>query len=100
MLTLNEFKKNIFAFFRVMTSTGAYIDLAYKGRAYRMYLEDLGVDVPLRKEYKKRVAPVVPIETSECPQCRGMAINGVCTSPRHDLAKDKPDLAHSPDHKQ
>ena len=81
MLRVDQFRAQFLAFFRVLSSTDAYIDIAYKGRAYRVHVDDLNMDVPRKSKHKKKRTLATQIKSSKCPLCGGLSINGVCASP-------------------
>lgn len=76
MFSLQAVKDNFYAFFRVLSTTNSFIDIAYKGRMYRLAIEDLGKEAPPRKYKTKKRA--IPIKKSKCAQCGGLMLNGVC----------------------
>lgn len=76
MLKLKEFKNQLYLFFRVLTETDAYIDVAHKGHVYRIEITDLEYDVPRRKSKKKSLKR--EISKAKCSTCGGLEINGIC----------------------
>lgn len=93
MLSLSSFRKDLLPLFRIMLSTGGYLDLRYKGRIYRVYVEDLG-PAPKRKYKRKSTLEIV---RSECAICGGLEINGYCMDRGYHSGEDEPDSSNSTD---
>jgi len=85
MLKLTEFRVHLFAFFKVLTETDTYIDVAWKGKAYRVEVTDLDIKVPYRKKSKLPKSLKKDIRKMKCKQCGSLMINGVCMSPAKHL---------------
>lgn len=84
MLTINKFKNDIFLYLRVMVKSDSYLHLTYKGRLYRLDLTDIGPAPPrTRKAKKKSLAGRNKIKKGKCPECGGLALNGVCMLSSH-----------------
>lgn len=78
MISLYQFRNSLLALVRIMIKNpGMYIDVIYKGRLYRFYLEDLNQDVKQKRKPRKR-SLVDQIETDRCPQCKKLEVNGLC----------------------
>jgi hypothetical protein len=78
MIHLSQFKTNLLAFFRLMVATDmGYIDIVYKGRLYRLHVEDLHQDIVKRRRPRKRDL-TAEIKAQKCPQCKKLMLNGVC----------------------
>jgi hypothetical protein len=80
MLTIKKFKDDIFLYFRVMVKADSYLDLAYKGRLYRLEVTDIGPAPPQRRR-RKRQSPHKKIKKGKCPECGGLALNDICMAP-------------------
>lgn len=82
MISLSQFKSQLLAIARLLTANpGMYIDVVYKGRLYRVTMEDLGQEVVQRRRPRKR-SLVDKIETAKCPDCKKVMLNGVCMNSR------------------
>lgn len=82
MISLSQFKAQLLAIARLLTSNpGMYIDVVYKGRLYRVSMEDLGVEVVQRRRPRKR-SLADKIQAEKCPACKKVMINGVCMNSR------------------
>lgn len=78
MISLSQYKSNLLAIMRIMIqSQDAYMDVVYKGRAYRITVEDLGIEVAQRRRPRKR-SLVDKVDTRKCPHCKKLMIQGVC----------------------
>lgn len=78
MITMMTYKNNLFAIMRLMMSNnGAYTDVIYKGRLYRVTVEDLNTNVVARRRPRKR-SLIAQVDTAKCPTCKKIVINGVC----------------------
>lgn len=77
MLSLSQFRSELLPFFRLMSTTGAYVDVSYKGKVYRVIIEDLKMDVPKRVRLRKRTLKD-QVERTKCQICGGLVLNGVC----------------------
>ena len=78
MVSLSMFKSNLLAFFRLMISTNMdYVDVIYKGRLYRVSVEDLNKEVVKRRRPRSR-SLTDKIDAKKCPQCKKLMLNNVC----------------------
>jgi hypothetical protein len=59
------------------------IDVAYKGKLYRVQVTDLKQTVPRRKSSPRTRTKIVSIDASKCPECKKLMINGICMNPNH-----------------
>lgn len=85
MFRLSDIQKNIFQLFSIMIESGAYIDIAYKQKVYRLEIIDLHTPAPPRKR-KPKQSLKNEITSAKCPKCRGLLINGICMAPEsHDI---------------
>ncbi len=81
MISLSQFRSELLSLARIMIRTGMHVDVNYKGRAYRVTIEDLFIDVPRTpggKSVKKRSGELPEIVTTKCPRCSKVQIAGVC----------------------
>ncbi len=79
MISLSQFRQELLTLARIMIKTGMFVDVNYKGRAYRISIEDLRIDVPRTPGGRKRQRQQLPdIETQKCPRCKKIIIAGVC----------------------
>lgn len=81
MISLSQFRNELMALARIMIRTGMHVDVSYKGRAYRVTIEDLFIDVPRTPggtPRKKRSGELPEIVTQKCPRCSKVQIAGVC----------------------
>lgn len=79
MISLSRFKAELLVFVRLMIKTNMmYVDVSYKGRAYRFHMEDLGMKV--KQVHRKRIREDLTkkIDADECPECEKLMLNGVC----------------------
>ena len=80
MISLSLFKDNLLAFMRLMIKTPeSFIDVVYKGRLYRITVEDLNIDMVQRRRSRKR-SLVDQVDAKKCPQCKKLMLNNVCMS--------------------
>jgi len=84
MLTIKKFREDIYSLFKLMAHSDAYLDVAYKGRKYRVYVEDVG-PAPSIKRKKRKYATKRVLKQGKCPLCGGLTIEGVCLSPVNHL---------------
>ena len=78
MISSTNFKAHFHQLFRVMKDTGMYVDVHFRGHAYRIHVEDLHHKID--RQYKKK-SYVSEIQTSDCPHCKKLMVNGVCMNP-------------------
>ena len=79
MISLTAFRQNLLLLARIMATTGMYTDVAYKGKLYRITMEDLHTPVKLKR--RKRTADLsLEIKAERCKECKTIVINGVCMS--------------------
>lgn len=79
MLSAKQFRTHFYVIFRLLIKTGAYTDIAYNGRVYRIQVTDTGQEVAINKRPKlNRKQKVI---SSKCPECKKLMINGVCMNP-------------------
>jgi uncharacterized protein with PIN domain len=75
MLSLSKYKDNLLQLFRIQIEMETALDVSYKGKIYRITVEDL-------KQKHTRVIGkktlVSKIEASLCPDCNQLLINTVC----------------------
>ena len=78
MISLTHLKNHLLEVFRVLsTSHGSYIDIVYKGRLYRVIVEDLDQTIVKRRR-PRRVDLSQAVRADKCPRCKRLMINGVC----------------------
>lgn len=78
MISLSQFKAQLLAIARLLTTNpGMYIDVVYKGRLYRVTMEDLNTEVVHRRRPRKQNL-TSKIETTKCPECKKTMLNDVC----------------------
>ena len=79
MISMSQFRNELLVLARIMIKKDMHVDVAYKGRAYRVTIEDLHQDVPRtpggRPRKREKLPPIDPVE---CPECRKLMIAGVC----------------------
>jgi hypothetical protein len=75
MISLSQFRSEIYALARLMIKTGMYVDFAYRGRVYRIHITDTGETVKQQRRSRKK--PLV-LETQKCPRCNKLQVAGVC----------------------
>lgn len=79
MISLYKFRANLSPLFRIMIASDMYVDVNYKGRAYRMHVEDLNQDVKVRRGGRKKTRIVIDdIVSDKCPACNKLMIAGAC----------------------
>ena len=79
MISVYKFRQNFNALFRIMISTDMYVDVSYKGRGYRVRVEDLNMEVKQRVGGSKKTATIFEdIEDETCPHCGKLMLAGVC----------------------
>ena len=78
MISLSQFRQELLTLARIMIKTGMHVDVNYKGRAYRISIEDLNIDVPRTPGGRKRKRQRIEISTEKCPRCSKLQIAGVC----------------------
>lgn len=81
MIYLSQLKDHLMAVFRLMTETNMeYVDVSYRGRLYRLHVEDMQQETVQRRRPRKADLSS-NIESKKCPTCkRALMINGVCMS--------------------
>lgn len=91
MLRLKEFHDQLHVYFKVMTATDTFIEINYKGKIYKLNIEDTGKVAPkrTRKRGIKQKTLASKITSGKCPLCGSLAINGVCTTPARHPMNDK-----------
>lgn len=79
MISLSQFRHNLFPIFKLMQSTGMTIDVYHNRVAYKVMV--IPTHEPVKIIYKPRVprrlAPEA-IHLSECPLCGNMRVADVC----------------------
>ena len=79
MISLYKFRQHLLPLFRVMIVSGMYVDINYKGQAYRVSVENLNQKV--KRRYGGRPKMLVAIDDvpeGKCPACGKLKIAGVC----------------------
>ena len=79
MISLSQFRNELLPLFRIMIRSSMTVDVNYKGRAYRISVEDLRQDIPRAvggRPRKREKLP--PVEAEKCPRCGKLIIAGVC----------------------
>lgn len=80
MLSITQFKKNIYPLFAIMRKTGHVFEIVYKGVVYDVHVQATKKN-PVRTRAKKarlETATVQRLETLPCPECDSIQVNGVC----------------------
>lgn len=75
MISLSQFRGEIYALARLMIKTGMHVDFGYKGRVYRISITDTGQTTKQQRRSRKK--PVI-LETEKCPRCNHLQVAGVC----------------------
>jgi len=80
VISLYQFRTNLLAIFRLMVATDMVVDVNYKGRAYRVSVEDLHQQVKRRHGGGARKLQVVydDMDEKKCPDCGKLMIAGAC----------------------
>ena len=79
MISLYKFRNNLLPLFRIMISTGMYVDVNYKGQAYRVTVEDLNMKVKVHRGGRKKMAVVIEdVISDKCPVCEKLMLAGAC----------------------
>ena len=79
MISVYRFRQNFNALFRIMISTDMYVDVSYKGRGYRVRVEDLNMAVKQRKGGSQKTTAIFEgIEDETCQHCGKLMLAGVC----------------------
>ena len=79
MISLHRFRQNLLPLFRIMISSGMYVDVSYKGQAYRVSLQDLHTKV--KRRYGGRPKTMITIDDvidEKCSACGHLKLAGVC----------------------
>jgi hypothetical protein len=79
MISLSQYKANLLRIFRLQIETDMYVDVSYKGKAYRISVENLKQDV---KRTRRRKSLKDQIQAQKCPDCQKLLLNGVCMNSR------------------
>lgn len=80
MIYLSRLKDQLVQAFRFMTETDTnYIDVSWRGRLYRLYVEDLHQETVQRRR-PRRVDLSGKVTSEKCPTCKKLMLNGVCMS--------------------
>ena len=79
MISVTNFRKNIFIIFQLMTNTKSSVEIYYKDKVYEVYC--IETDKPIKRKVFRpdRVSQILPIESTTC-QCGAVAFNGICTN--------------------
>jgi len=76
MLALSTLKENFHVVFRLLEQGRNYsLEYKHNGRVYRLYCDDLGIDVP--RNARKSWQPL-KVSTKACSICKKLEINGFC----------------------
>jgi predicted TIM-barrel fold metal-dependent hydrolase len=79
MISLNKFRSNLLPLFRIMISSGMYVDVNYKGSAYRVTVQDLRQKVKRHGGgRRKMVVTIDDVASDKCPACNKLMLAGAC----------------------
>jgi len=79
MISLNKFRSNLLPLFRIMISSGMYVDVNYKGQAYRVTVQDLRQKVKRHGGGRRKMIVTIDDVTSDkCPACHKLMLAGAC----------------------
>lgn len=79
MLSASTLKHNFMRFLPLLVEHNAFIDIDYKGRVYRVHIEDLKKDAPRITFNKDKKQTRLALRF--CRACGGLLFEGVCTTP-------------------
>lgn len=81
-LSLTQLKTHLSVVMRLMVANhGLYFDVMYRGRLYRMNIEDLNQKVVNRRR-PRQPNLVDNVKAEKCPECKKLMLNNVCMSSR------------------
>lgn len=75
MISLSQFRNELYSLARLMIKTGMHVDFAYKRKVYRISITDTGQTTKQQRRSRKK--PLV-VETAKCPRCVSLQVAGVC----------------------
>ncbi|HET8708954.1 MAG TPA: hypothetical protein VFL85_01595 [Candidatus Saccharimonadales bacterium] len=79
MLSVKQFRAQMYPLFHVMRKTGMVVEVVYRGVTYDIHVRATQKPPKLtrRKRTLKQDLPL-KIDAKECPACHGMMFEGVC----------------------
>ena len=78
MVSLTQFRMNVFSFFKVMSSSHMVLEVVHQKKVYDVTIT-LTDKKPNLTRPKKVVAPqIIQVNTEICPDCGTLAFNGIC----------------------
>lgn len=78
MISLTQFRINIFSLFKVMSSSNMMLEVVHNNKVYDVTVS-LTDKEPKLSRPKRKVAPqILDINTEVCPECGSLTFNGVC----------------------
>lgn len=80
MLSLTQFKKNIFPLFKLMTNTGMIFEIAYKGTVYDIHVQTTKkkAHTTRAKKGRKEEVTLQALDVTPCTFCDSIRVNGIC----------------------
>lgn len=80
MLSLTQFKKNIFPMFKLMTNTGMIFEIVYKGTVYDVHVQTTKKKPHTTRAKKARKDEVTlqSIDMNQCNLCDSIRVGGIC----------------------
>jgi len=80
MLSITQFKKNIYPLFYLMRRTGAVFEIAYKGVVYDVHVQTTKKKPAMTRAKKSRLetSTVHRLDMTSCQSCGSVTVAGVC----------------------
>ena len=80
MLSLTQFKRNIFPLFKIMKATGMIFEISYKGTVYDIHVQQTKkVSKTTRaKKARKEVVTLQALDVAPCKLCDSVLVAGIC----------------------
>ena len=78
MLSLSQFRHNLFPLFNVLRNTGETFEVAYRGKVYLVSARLIEGKKPVVHRAKKVRDSNVAVITAHCPICSSLVLNNIC----------------------
>jgi hypothetical protein len=80
MMSLSQFRLNMFQTFALMRDTGVTIEVYHRRKVYKLSI--VPTNEKITRKYKprkdKKIIPNALIESKPCKECDSLLVNGLC----------------------
>lgn len=82
MMSISQFRIHLFKCFELMDKAGATFKVAYRRKVYEISVKATGekLTTPYKKARARKVLYPLKVESSKCPICGDLMLQGECMS--------------------